>query len=327
MDVLAADVGGTKTVVARCTVTGSEVRVGASRLYRSRGFGNFDEVLRAFAAEVGFDGVERACFGVAGPVEENRCRTTNLPWVVEGEALASRFGFRAVRVVNDFHAAAMGVEAIGSEGRVEVQAGVPLVHAPRVVIGAGTGLGEALLVWGGEGWIAVPGEGGHGDFAPRNAREDALNVSLRARYGRVSWERVVSGMGLADIYTHLREVEGLPESAVVAAEIASGDPGAVIGTHALAGDDPLSEATLELFLEAYGAEAGNAALRALARGGVFLAGGIAAKVLPQLRQGAFLRGFLDKGRMRDIVAQVPVHVVTEERLGLFGAAIIARSAC
>lgn len=324
MRVLAADIGGTKTVVALCEVEGPRVATLASRRYSSHAHASAEEVLLAFAREVPLEDVGAACLGVAGPVEDGRCRTTNLPWVIDGAALSRALALPRVRVVNDFHAAAAGIEALDPSQRVVVQEGVPRALAPRVVLGAGTGLGEALVVWGGEGWCCVPGEGGHADFGARTAREVALAEALRARYGRVSWERVVSGMGLADIYAHLRDDASLRESPAVAAEIAAGDVGAVIGAHALAGDDPLCVEALDVFLEAYGAEAGNAALRALARGGVFLAGGIAAKVLPRLLAGAFLRGFLDKGRMRDLAAQMPVYVVTEPNLGLLGAALLAR---
>lgn len=324
MRVLAADIGGTKTVVALCDVDGDRVRTLDARRYESRAHASVESILEAFTREVSVAGISAACLGVAGPVEDGRCRATNLPWVIEAERVRGALGAPIVRVVNDFHAAAAGIEALGDDQRVTVQPGSPRAHAPRVVIGAGTGLGEALVVWGGAGWVCVPGEGGHADFGARTAREARLAEALRARYGRVSWERVVSGMGIADIYAHLRDDAGLAESPAVAAELRAGDAGAVVGAHALAGDDPLCVEALDLFLEAYGAEAGNAALRVIARGGVFLAGGIAAKVLPRLLEGAFLRGFLDKGRMRDIAASVPVYVVTEENLGLLGAALLAR---
>lgn len=324
MRVLAADIGGTKTVAAVCVVDGDRVTPLAQRRYESRAHASLGEILAAFVQEVSLDGVSAACFGVAGPVEDGRCRTTNLPWDIDGDALRTALRLPIVRVVNDFHAAAAGVAALDPSQRVEVQRGSPLPRAPRVVIGAGTGLGEATVVWGGDDWVCVPGEGGHADFAARTAREARLADALRARYGRVSWERVVSGMGVADIYAHLRDDVGLPESPAVAGEIRAGDLGAVVGAHALAGDDALCVEALDLFLEAYGAEAGNAALRVLARGGVFLAGGIAAKVLPKLLDGAFLRGFLDKGRMRGLAASMPVYVVTEPALGLLGAALLAR---
>lgn len=323
MRVIAGDVGGTKTLLAVCEVSGPAVRAVELRRYESRAYPRFEGMLAEFAREVAHDGAMGACLGVAGPVEDGVCRATNLPWILEARALGAQLGVGPARLVNDFYAAAMGIAALAPTELVTVQAGSPRGESPRVVVGAGTGLGEALLVPHAGRWICVPGEGGHGDFAPRNAREDALCASLRARHGRVSCERVVSGMGLVEIYQFLRDEAGLAESPSVARELAEGDLGAVVGAHALAADDPLCVSTAELFLEAYGAEAGNAALRSLARGGVYLAGGIAAKLLPLLLRGPFLKGFHDKGRMRPIAEAMPLHVVTDPLLGLKGAALVA----
>lgn len=323
MRVIAGDVGGTKTLLALCEVTRDGVRSIDQRRYESQGYPRVDDMLRAFAAEVDTRGAGGLCLGVAGPVEDGVCRATNLPWTLDEAAVGEALGVQGARLVNDFYAAASGIAVLAPADLVTVQAGSPRADAPRAVIGAGTGLGEALLIPFEGRWICVPGEGGHADFAARSAREDLLAAALRARYGRVSWERVVSGMGLAEIYRHLASAEPRRESPAVADELARGDLGAVIGAHALAGDDPLCVEAVDLFLEAYGAEAGNAALRVLARGGLYLAGGIAAKLLPLLASGAFLRGFHDKGRMRGIVEAVPVHVVTDESLGLKGAAVIA----
>lgn len=323
MRVIAGDVGGTKTLLALCEVSDAGVRALDQRRYESQRYARLEGMLRAFAAEVDLRGATRACLGVAGPVEDGVCRATNLPWTLDEAAVGEALGVEGARLVNDFYAAASGVATLSPADLVTVQSGAPRGDAPRVVIGAGTGLGEALLVPVEGRWICVPGEGGHADYAARSAREDLLVAALRARHGRVSWERVVSGMGLAEIYRHLASLEPGRESPAVAAALAGGDPGAVIGARALAGDDPLCVEAVDLFLEAYGAEAGNAALRVLARGGLFLAGGIAAKLLPLLAGGAFLRGFHDKGRMRGIAESVPVHVVTDESLGLKGAAAIA----
>lgn len=323
MQVIAGDVGGTKTLLARCEVSGASVRVLHAERVESRGYARFEDLLRAVAPALGEAEAEAVCLGVAGPVDDDRCRATNLPWTLDARDIAATLGLARGRLVNDFFAAAAGVEALTAESVVTLQPGAPRDDAPRVVIGAGTGLGEALLVPVDGRWVCVPGEGGHADFAPRTPREQRLAARLAASYGRVSWERVVSGLGLADLYAFLRDDEGLAESPGVAAAMRGGDVGAVIGARALAGDDPLCAETVALFLGAYGAEAGNAALRSLARGGVYLAGGIAAKLLPLMQNGLFLGAFCDKGRMADLARMMPVHVVTDEALGLKGAARVA----
>lgn len=325
MQVIAGDVGGTKTLLARCEVAGASVRVLHAERVESRGYARFEDLLRAVAPRLGAHAAEAVCLGVAGPVEDNRCRATNLPWTLDARDIAATLGLSRGWLVNDFYAAAAGVETLTAESLTTLQPGAPRADAPRVVIGAGTGLGEALLVPVEGRWVCVPGEGGHADFAPRTAREQRLATRLAARYGRVSWERVVSGMGLADLYEFLRDDEGLAESPAVAAAMRAGDTGAVIGARALAGDDALCAETVALFLGAYGAEAGNAALRSLARAGVYLAGGIAAKILPLMQNGLFLGAFCDKGRMSDLARAMPVHVVTDDALGLKGAAATAAS--
>lgn len=321
--VVAGDVGGTKTLLALCEVQGASVRPLRVERHESRAWSSFDALLRSFATRETAGHAQAACVGVAGPVEDDACRATNLPWSIDAAGVASALGVARARLVNDFFAAASGIAALADSDLVTLQAGSPRIGAPRVVIGAGTGLGEALLVPVGDRWTCVPGEGGHADFAARSPLEARLADALRERYGRVSWERVASGMGLADVYAFLRDREGIPASPEVEREMAAGDAGAVIGAHALAGDDPLCRAAMAIFLGAYGAEAGNAALRVLARGGVFLAGGIAARVLPLMQRGDFLAAFNDKGRMSLLARGMPVHVVTDPLLGLKGAAMLA----
>ena len=265
--------------------------------------------------------VTAAALAVAGPVAHNRCRTTNLPWSLAGDALAAATGLRAVHLLNDFEAAAWGTLAVADDARCELQTGRFDAGAPRVVIGAGTGLGQALVVNTAAGPRVLPGEGGHVGFAPRSEQQDRLLAWMRrALGGRVSVERVVSGLGLRDIYRFLRDEEAWPESDAVRARLLREDPGGVIGACAVDRSDPLCVATLDLFLDAYGAAAGDAAIAVLAHGGVFLAGGIAAKVLPVMQRGGFLHALRDKGRMRPIAEAMPVWVVTDESLGLRGAA-------
>lgn len=321
MDVLAGDIGGTKTLLARVTLGRGPAVVRAEARFVSADHDSLDELVARFVRDHGGAGLP-ACFAVAGPVEDGVCRVTNLPWVVSANALSKVTG-GPVRVVNDFEAAAAGVDAVAPEHLVTLQEGETRPRAPRAVLGAGTGLGEAICVWSGDRYVAVPTEGGHTDLAARNEEEDALVRWLRLRHGRVSYERVVSGPGLAAVYEHLRERDPGAESPAVLEEMAADDPAAVVGRHATAGDDALCGRAFDLWAGVYGAEAGNLALKCLARGGVFVAGGVAARVLPRLRESPFLAAFRDKGRMRSLLEAMPLRVVTDPRLGLLGAASCA----
>lgn len=321
MDVLAGDIGGTKTLLAIVTLRDGRAVVRAEARYASAEHASLDAVVARFLSQHGGSALP-ACFAVAGPVEAGVCRVTNLPWVVSAvELTAVTRG--PVRVVNDFEAAATGVDRVAPEHLVPLQENPAVPGAPRAVLGAGTGLGEAICVWVGDRYVAVPTEGGHTDLAARNDDEDALVRWLRARHGHVSYERVVSGPGLAAVYEHLRERDPDAEAPAVRAAMATDDPAAVIGRVAAAGDDGLCARAFDLWAGVYGAEAGNLALKCLARGGVFIAGGVAARVLERLRTSPFLAAFRDKGRMRGLVESMPVQVVTDPRLGLLGAAACA----
>lgn len=321
MDVLAGDIGGTNSRLALVTLDGARAHLRVEARYPSADHPSLDAIVARFLADHGGAG-RPACFAVAGPVEDGVCRVTNLPWVVTAASLAGVTG-GAVRVVNDFEAAATGVDRVAPEHLVALQEGVERARAPRAVLGAGTGLGEALCVWTGERYEAIPTEGGHTDLAARNEEEDALLRWLRVRHGRVSYERVVSGPGLVAVYEHLRERDPTAESPAVRDELAGDDPAAVVGGHAVAGDDALCARAFDLWAGVYGAEAGNLALKCLARGGVYIAGGIAARVLPRLRESPFLEAFRAKGRMRALVEAMPLLVVTDPALGLLGAAACA----
>jgi glucokinase len=325
MDLLVGDIGGTFTRLALANVApDGTITLSDERRYPSASAPDLDSLVRDWLART-TTLVTRASLAIAGPVAHNRCHTTNLPWTVDGDALAAATGLTSAALLNDFAAAAWGTLALDDTDRVALQTGRFDATAPRVVLGAGTGLGEALVVMDRDGSRVLPGEGGHAGFAPRDAREDRLLAWMRLELGgRVSVERVVSGLGLGKIYRFLRDEDGVAESAAVRARLATEDPGAVIGECAVDGSDPLCGDALELFLGAFGAVAGDAAIRTLAYGGVYLAGGIAAKVLPRLAAGGFIAAFTDKGRMRPIAEAVPVWVVTDGSLGLRGAARAAR---
>lgn len=321
--VLAGDIGGTKTLLMIAEVAPGRIEVKREQRYVSRDFGDFLDIVRDFLQQTGPLQPDGACFGVAGPVTEGRAQITNLPWTIEAAALACELGIPPrVRLINDFQAVAYGIEALEQGDLATLLAGRPHPHGVRAVIGAGTGLGEGYMVWQGDHYEALGSEGSHADFAPADETQMELLRFLRRRYGHVSYERVVSGPGLVNIYEFLRERGGV-ESARLRQAMEQGDAAAAISEFALARQDELASAALEMFVAVYGAEAGNLALKVLASGGVYVAGGIAPKILRKLQEGAFIRAFLDKGRFSALLAQIPVYVVRNPKVGLMGAALAA----
>jgi glucokinase len=324
---LGVDLGGTKALLGWFAPgTGGTLRPRLERRYACDAFGAFDELLDAFVDELRAAGEvpvpAAACIGVAGPVQGVVARLTNRPWSVDADALGRRLGGAPVRLVNDFEAAAAGISGLGPSQLQVLQAGEPEPGAPRAVAGAGTGLGAALLIPRVGGWQVVPGEGGHIAFGPRDETELELWRFLRARNPRVSWERIVCGPGLAAVYAFARQRAGLePEGGL----LSQPDPAAAISAaalHELPGD-PEATTALDLFASAFGAYAGDLALLAGARGGVYLAGGIAPRVFDARRTARFLDAFRDKGSHSRLMPSIPVSVVLEPRLGLLGAAAIA----
>ncbi|MFZ5476152.1 MAG: glucokinase [Myxococcota bacterium] len=298
MDILCGDVGGTNTRLALW----SNGRLLLERHWPSREFGGLEGPVRAWLAATGAR-PDRACFGVAGPVREQRCVTTNLPWIVDGPEMTALLGV-PVRIVNDFHAAARGVTVLGPDDLAQVGGGDAVPGAPVAVLGAGTGLGEALVV----GDEVVPGEGGHVDFGPADARELRLAAWLIARNGRASWEDVLCGRGLVNLARFDHVDRGVPAPAWL------DEPDAPARVTASEPD------VVEWFCALYGAEAGNHALRVLARGGVFLCGGIAPRLVPALRASRFRERFEAKGKLGEAIRDIPVYVAMHPALGLVGAA-------
>ena len=314
--ILVGDIGGTKTYLESGCVLEGRWRPVFSARYEAADHGGFDGVLNEFfrawnpSREIR-DTLSAACFGVAGPVSGNCARMTNLPWTVDGDALKSAFALPRVSIVNDFAAAASGIELLQDGDASVLQTGEPVLHAPRLVIGAGTGLGVAQLFWSGGRYEIVPGEAGHGGFAPATPEQLELWRVLHARNGRVTSEDVVSGPGLARIYQFVRR--GAAED-ILPAQIVN---------RALQNADADSLRALDLFIACYGEVAGNIALATLARGGVYIAGGIAPKILSRIRDGGFIEAFNAKAGYTEIMRKVPVSVVLNERLGLLGCAVIA----
>lgn len=321
--VLAADVGGTKTLLQILELREGGWEILLERRFESDLYPTFESMLREFLA--GTEPVGCACFAVAGPVHDRTARVTNLPWIIDADKLGEELRIGRVVLINDFYAVAAGVSQLGGDDLVAIHDVPRDPHAPIAILGAGTGLGEAVLLPSGKAWKVLPSEGGHADFAPANPLQDELLVRLRARYGHVSWERVVSGMGLVNILTFLRDTRPELGAHDFTAEVADDDLPPLIAREDAAGN-PLAKAAFDLFVDAYAAEAGNLALKVLARGGVFLAGGIAAKNLRRFRDGRFVRSFTDKGRFRDFVLECPVYVIANARVGLIGAAWMAKRA-
>lgn len=323
---LAGDVGGTNL---RLGLFAAEPGAAAPRLIHGETFASADfaglaPVIAAFLAAVGMRAgeVAAACCGVAGPVLGNATRTPNLAWEIDGDAVAAATGLRWLTLVNDLLATAEGLPALTRDQVHVLQQGRPDPRGNAALIAAGTGLGMSLLPRVGEARLPLPSEGGHQGFAPRNEEEDGLLDFLRRRHGRVSVERVVSGPGLVAIYQHLLESGRAPEDPELADRLERTDPGDAISRAAAAGD-PLASAALDLFVAAYGAAAGDLALVALATGGLWVAGGIAPKVLDRLAAGPFLAAFRDKGRFRPLMETIPVTVVLEPATALLGAALLA----
>jgi glucokinase len=333
MQVLAGDVGGTKTLLALVEV-GAAGPAGARSIellksvrYDSRQYPGLGAICRAFAAELGQPIPARAGFGVAGPVTGGRVHTTNLPWVLEEQELARAMGIESVHLANDFHALALGIPAVKPKDLVTLNEGVRDARGPWALIGAGTGLGEAMAVLDERGHRQVlPSEGGHASFAPRDDFEIGILHFLLQRYGHVSWERVVSGDGLVNLAEAIAHVSGTPLSAQVASVIRTArDEAPATVTFAARGGDLVCRRAVETFCTLYGAEAGNLALKALATGGVYVAGGIGPKVLAELQDGRFREAFLAKGRMRPLLEAMPVQLVLDPNTTVLGAATLAAS--
>lgn len=316
---LAGDVGGTHARLALFDASDLE-RPLAAAVYPAGDFGGLEEVVEGFLADQGRPRLAAGCFGVAGAVLDNRATLTNLGWVVEGERLAERGGIPRVVLVNDLVATALGMAALGERDLAPLNPGAAEADGNAVLLGVGTGLGMALLVWRGRQLIAVPSEGGHADFAPRDEEEWELGRFLQRRIGgRVSVERVVSGPGLRSIYDFLVE-RGEPAPEEVRRRMALADPSQVIAEAGIAGLCPSCSRALDLFASALGAVAGNMALIAGASGGVYLGGGIPPRMEAKLRDGTFRQAFVDKGRLRPFVERMPVAIIRRPETALLGAA-------
>ncbi len=317
--ILAGDIGGTNARLAYFQPQNGRLRLVSERTFPSREHSDFGEIVTAFLDSTGTR-PEAACFGIAGPVRNGRVETSNLPWVIEQSRLAKQIRLPDTLLINDLEASAWGIGALDDSDLVPLNR----VSGPAVgnqgVIAPGTGLGEAGLFWDGSRHHVFACEGGHTDFGPQGDLQIELVRFLQARFGHVSYERILSGPGLVNVYEFLRDDQGGKESAEFAVILKNSDPAAAISRAALDGTQPLAEKALDLWISVYGAEAANLALKVMATGGLFLAGGITPKILAKLTGPLFMQAFLAKGRLRPLLEAVPVHVVTNEKAGLLGAA-------
>ena len=342
--ILAGDIGGTKTILRLVNADAPlshqqipQLTTVDERTYPSQDFPDLSPMVEQFLAQgPDSDPIQAACFGIAGPVVDDTSELTNLSWSLNARRLEQEFGLAKAALINDFAAVGYGILGLGDEDLATLQDVTPNSDAPIGVIGAGTGLGEGFLMPSETGYQVFPSEGGHADFAPRTAIEFKLLHFLRAEkdLNRVSVERVVSGKGIVSIYKFLRKLGETPESLQITQVFQAWeqgnsetedlqDPAAAIAQAALQETDPLCQQAMTLFVEAYGAEAGNLALKLLPYGGLYIAGGVAAKILPLLQRGEFLKTFYTKGRVSPLLQNVPIHVVLNPKVGLIGSAIYA----
>ncbi|ALA56712.1 glucokinase [Nitrospira moscoviensis] len=344
--ILAGDIGGTKTNLALYDWTTERVDPVRMESFHSADYKSLEDILVEFltppkpptpldAIDEGDEGekpdepppepvkLTAACFGIAGPVIENRSRTTNLPWVIDGSSIAKQFDIPLVQLLNDLEATAYGILWLRPD-EVEVLnlGNPPKKRQALALIAAGTGLGEGILFWDGKSYRPMPSEGGHADFAPNNDYEIELLRYLRGQYLHVSYERVLSGPGLHAIYEFIRDTKK-NEPTWLAEKIKAGIPAAEIAEAGLKGQADIAKQALDLFASIYGAEAGNLALKALSLDGVYVAGGIAPKLIQKMKDGTFMKAFTNKGRYKRLLSTIPVKVVMNQETGLLGAASVA----
>lgn len=324
MKVLAGDIGGTKTSLAIFEVAGTQLEMLALEKYPSQEYGSLTEIVRQFVETQG-NRYDWGSFGIAGPVRNDRVETTNLPWLIDANRLADDIGFRKVWLMNDLEANAWGISALEEKDFCILSEGKPDPNGNASIISAGTGLGQAGLYWNGLQHRPFASEGGHSDFAPNSDLEIALLQYLKQRYTHVSWERVVSGMGLLNIYDFLCDYRNSVTPDWLAEEIKNGDKAAAISMAANNNGCPVCAETLKLFVHLYGVEAGNQALKIMSTAGVYLGGGIVPKNLDLFLEGTFLRSFRAKGRMESLMNDIPVKVILNDYTALYGPAVFAGS--
>jgi len=326
MRVLAGDIGGTSTRLCAADCTAGVCRPQRKQQFASVSYAGLTQILSEFLQQESVSSFDAVCLAIAGPVRATStglsAKVTNLPWQIESNALAHAFGFPRIRLINDFEAIGYGLPLLEASDFVVLQKGDPAPRGPRALIGAGTGLGQAILVRQGDQTVVIPTEGGHADFGPVDELQLELSRYLLRQYGHASYELVLSGPGLVRLYAFLRARGATAESAALAQAMQAGDPAAAITHAALHRGDPLAQQALDLFVRIYGAQAGNLALTAGAAGGIDIAGGIAPKIVSVLGEN-FLSAFRNKGNMMNYVSAIPVRVIMNTEVGLHGAMLVA----
>ena len=318
--ILAGDIGGTRTRLAAFQTEGSKLELVVEKTYKSQGHGGLQEIISTFVRSEGIP-VHSACFGVAGPVRAGRSKISNLPWTIDSRELATQLKLGSVGLINDLEAYAYGIDALESKDLVTLSKGVEDAEGNRVVIAARTGLGVAGLYWDGFRHHPFPCEGGHADFAAKNDLEAELAQYLRKKYDHVSCERILSGPGIKNIYDFLRDAGKAEEPEWLQKQMSeASDQPALISQLALEHKAAICDQALNIFVAVSGSETGNCALNFLAAGGVFIGGSIAAKNVARMQDPIFMKAFLDKGRMKTLLADIPVKVVVNDDSGIIGAA-------
>ena len=318
--ILAGEIGATGTRLAAFEKEGSRLQLVVEKTYASQEHSSLSDIIAAFIKAEGI-AAHSACFGVAGPVRRGRSKISNLPWVIDSRDLAKQLKLDSVGMINDLEAYAYGIDGLDSKDFVTLNAGSEDAEGNRAVISARTGLGVAGLYWDGFRHHPFACEGGHSDFAPRNALEMELLAYLQKKYGRISYERLLSGPGIKNIYDFLRDARKADEPQWLKDQIAAApDPPAVISQLAQEGKAAICDQTLSIFVSIYGAETGNCALNFLSTGGIFIGGSVAAKNVSKMKDPIFMKSFLDKGRMVDLLKEIPVTIVLNDDSGIIGAA-------
>lgn len=327
MRILSADIGGTRARFQFAEYKDNHLNVLAVKRYASKDYNSILTLIEKFMEAINepIKSIDVACFAVAGPIVEGQVQLTNLPWGIDEKEVSSAFNIEKVRLINDFSAVGYGIEAIQPENLYKLQKGLPQEHGSKAIIGAGTGLGMAIMHWNGHRYSVLGTEGGHADFAPTDEAQMELLQYLRKKYHRVSTERVLSGRGLVHIYKFVRDnpILNEKENPKLKYEMATHDSAAIISEYASKHKDPLAMRAMSMFVKVYAAQVGNLALMTLPFGGLYIAGGIAPKILVQLTNGIFMEHYGDKGRMSQLLTRIPLSIILDQDVELKGAAMYA----
>lgn len=322
--ILAGDIGGTKTNLALYDLKEGELKIIEQKQYASKDYSSFMDLVRNFKEVYKIEDIEALCLGIAGPIINERCRTTNLPWDIRAKDLKKEFSIDSVKLLNDLESTAYGMLYLKDEEFLDLNPTGRKVKGNIAVIAAGTGLGEAILHFNGESYTPIGTEGGHTDFASISIQQDELLMWLRKRYpGHVSYERIVSGVGIYTLYEFLSETNFASQPQAMLNIPDGVDKSAIVSKCALEQNDPLCMETLRLFAEIYAAEAGNLALKSMSLGGVYIGGGIAPKILPIIKSEYFLNAFFSKGRFEELLRSMQLKVSLNQETALLGAARFA----